>query len=206
MIDLKTERDPEVLRQVALLLEAENRELHRRLKKLTTELANAKGDDEKAQLSLELKYLQELLDNRNRKLFGMSSERRPRDGDANADDKTSKKPKKGHGPRKQTELPIVEMFHDLDEADKIQDRLLGAIPLFSGLDVDSSVSIPFFKALSRKPYTGPGDRPAFTVALLKEALRLQGHPITSVTKRPCPPLTHEQADLVRKTMEELGWG
>jgi len=108
-------------------------------------------------------------------------------------------------PKQCLELYDVMQKGDLDEADKIQDHLLGAIPLFSGLDVDNSVSIPFFKALSRKPYTGPGDRPAFTVALLKEALRLQGHPITSVTRRPCPPLTHQQADLVRKTMEGLGW-
>ncbi len=93
----------------------------------------------------------------------------------------------------------------LAEAEKIQERLYGSLPIFSGLDLPEAVAVPYFKAMLRKPYTGPGERRPSMVALVKEALRLRGHPITSVVRRPCSPLSPEQADLVAKTMKEMGW-
>jgi dihydrodipicolinate synthase/N-acetylneuraminate lyase len=104
-------------------------------------------------------------------------------------------------------LELYRLMQDgkLDEADEIQTKLLGALPLFSGLDMDKTVASAVFQAMARKPYTGPGERPASTVALVKEALRLQGHPISSVVRRPCPPLSRDQAQLVAKTMKCLGW-
>ena len=74
MVGLATETDLERLRQMALLLEAENARLHRRLVELTRALATATGG---AQAQLELdQRLQEQLAARTRALFGPSSERR----------------------------------------------------------------------------------------------------------------------------------
>src|SRR5207249_149512 len=74
-VGLATETDLERLRQMALLLEAENTRLHRRLLELTRALAEAKGAAQ-AQLELEIARLQEQLAARTRALFGPSSERR----------------------------------------------------------------------------------------------------------------------------------
>src|SRR5437667_12126442 len=75
MVGLATGTDRERLRQMALLLEAENTRLHRRLVELTRALADAKGAAQ-AQLELEIARLQEQLAARTRALFGPSSERR----------------------------------------------------------------------------------------------------------------------------------
>ena len=81
MVGLATETDLERLRQMALLLEAENARLHRRLVELTRALATATGGAQ-AQLELELQRLQEQLAARTRALFGPSSERRGSGDDA----------------------------------------------------------------------------------------------------------------------------
>ena len=94
---------------------------------------------------------------------------------------------------------------DTDKAVEAEDRLLGALPLFSGVDSEGTMASTVFKAMARKPYTGPGERPEFKVGMLKEALRLQGHPISSAVRSPCPPLTEEQAVLTRQVLEKLGW-
>src|SRR5438034_5031083 len=64
---------------MALLLEAENTRLHRRLVELTRALAEAKGAAQ-AQLELEIARLQEHLAARTRALFSPSSERRGGEG------------------------------------------------------------------------------------------------------------------------------
>src|SRR5207253_10397238 len=111
---LGTETDLERLRQIALLLEAENARLHRRLGELTQALAQATGATQ-AQLELELQRLQEQLAARTRALFGASSERRgggARDGDA-----SRPAPRPGHRPRGQAPLPPVAAVHTrADEA------------------------------------------------------------------------------------------
>lgn len=94
---------------------------------------------------------------------------------------------------------------DTDRAVELEDHILGALPLFTGAENDGPMAGTVYKAMARKPYTGPGERPEFAVSMLKEALRLQGHPITSAVRSPCPPLTNEQADLARKVMEKQGW-
>src|SRR5438067_5379258 len=75
VVGLATETDLERLRQMALLLEAENARLHRRLVELTRALAAATGATH-TQLELEIARLQEQLAARTRALFGRSSERR----------------------------------------------------------------------------------------------------------------------------------
>jgi hypothetical protein len=69
--------DADTLRQVAVLLERENTRLHDRLQQLTTELAHLRGEDAAA-AQIHLEFLRELLAQRERALFGDSSERRPR--------------------------------------------------------------------------------------------------------------------------------
>src|SRR2546427_7618272 len=108
MVGLATETDLERLRQMALLLEAENARLHRRLVELTRALAEATGAAQ-AQLELEIARLQEHLAARTRALFGPSSERRA--GGAREDAASAPAPRRGHGPRDQAALPLVEVVH-----------------------------------------------------------------------------------------------
>ncbi len=70
-VDLRNEKDPEVLRQAALLLEAENRRLTARVVELAQQLAVAQGKDRVA-LQLELQRLQGELAKKNQMLFGKS--------------------------------------------------------------------------------------------------------------------------------------
>src|SRR5438046_5194721 len=93
---------------MALLLEAENARLHRRLGELTQALAQATGATQ-VQLELELQRLQEQLAARTRALFGASSERRG--GGARDDAASAPAPRRGHGPREQATLPVVEVVH-----------------------------------------------------------------------------------------------
>lgn len=125
MIRIESEKDPEVLRQVALLLDRENKRLIDRIAKLTEEIAKLRGSDGN-QLQLELDALKDLLAQRERMLFADSSERRTHchdqhrnDGDAGAD-----QPRRGHGPRQQPELPFTEKIHELPE-DKRQCSFCG---------------------------------------------------------------------------------
>lgn len=114
MINLATETDIERVRQVAILLERENSRLHKRLEDLVEKLARAEGKDATT-LQLEIAYLQETLERQNRALFGTSSERR-RSG--RSKDDQDREPQRGHGPSAQPKLPIVEVVHTLDGADK----------------------------------------------------------------------------------------
>ena len=114
MIEIEREQNLEILRQVAVLLDRENHRLHEKLHKLLLENARLKGADA-ATLQLEIEHLQELLAQRERRLFGLSSEKRPRtNGEEPA---TEKLAKTGHGPTAQPELPIVEQIHELPETE-----------------------------------------------------------------------------------------
>jgi len=74
MIRIERERDVEILRQVALLLDRENRHLHKRIEKRTIRLAQLEGASATA-LQLEIEQLKEILDKRNKTIFGDSSEK-----------------------------------------------------------------------------------------------------------------------------------
>jgi len=114
VVDLERERDPEILRQAARLLEAENRKLVARVVELTAALLQAQGKD-RAALQLEIESLQAELAKKNRMLFGKSSERRG--GDDSGDEPSSPTPRHGHGPREQKQLRLVVEEHALDDAD-----------------------------------------------------------------------------------------
>ncbi len=112
MVGLATETDLERLRQMALLLEAENARLHRRLMDLTRALAAATGATH-TQLELEIARLTEQLAARTRALFGRSSERRA--GGELEETASPPAPRRGHGPRAQTALPRVDVVHTAAE-------------------------------------------------------------------------------------------
>lgn len=105
------------LQQAATLLEVENARLHTRLTELIAELAQLRGQDGERQLSLELAKLQDQVAHLQRKLFGTSSEKRPKDDEKAA--KAEKDSRRGHGPRPQPELPIEPVDHEVDDADRI---------------------------------------------------------------------------------------
>ncbi len=90
-----------MLRQVAVLLERENDTLHAKLQALTAELARLRGDARPA-AELELEFLTELLAQRERALFGASSEQRPRPTTATPSPPLAARP--GHGPTAQPTL------------------------------------------------------------------------------------------------------
>jgi transposase len=108
MIRIESEQDPEVLRQVALLLDRENQRLIDRVKDLTLEISQLRGVDGN-RLQLELDALKELLARRERALFGDSTERRPHPHAEPA----AREPQRGHGPRPQPQLPVIEKVHEL---------------------------------------------------------------------------------------------
>jgi transposase len=126
-------RDPEMLRQVAVLLERENTKLHARLHDLAHELARLRGE---APLTLqrELAFLQELLAQRERALFGASSEQRPRPDPPPAPPRA---PRRGHGPTAQPQLPTIEKVHELDDADRACPQCGGALREMTGQTEDS---------------------------------------------------------------------
>jgi transposase len=134
VLDLRRETDVERLRQAALLLEAENARLHRRLVELTRALAEARGED-RAQLALELQHLTEQLAARTRTLFGRSSERRPRE--TAAGEAAAPAPARGHGPRAQATLPLVEVTHTLDAADQLCPQCGGDLQPWTGQTEDA---------------------------------------------------------------------
>ena len=104
-----------MLRQVAVLLERENDKLHAKLQALTAELARLRGGARPA-AELELEFLKELLAQRERAVFGTSSEQRPRP--ATPTPGAPPVPQRGHGPTAQPTLPIVDLVHELAEADR----------------------------------------------------------------------------------------
>ena len=116
MVQIDTERNIEILRQVARMQQAELTRLHARLATLTQELATARGQDGVAALQLELTLLHEQLAAHTHAQFGRSSEQRA--GPRPKDPDRPKTAQTGHGPRAQVPLPLVEVVHTLDVPDQ----------------------------------------------------------------------------------------
>jgi len=108
MLRIEHVRDVETLRKIATLLDRENQNLLDRLRRLTEEMARLKGQDACA-VQRELEVVKELLAQRERSLFSESSERRSHPGDV----PEMRAVQRGHGPKPQPQLPIVERVHDL---------------------------------------------------------------------------------------------
>jgi transposase len=120
--------DIETVRKAALLLQAENQRLTREVARLLRELHELKGGDPE-QLVLQLAGLQEQLAKLQQKVFGKSTEKRPR---TKGGDSEQKEPQRGHGPKAQPKLPIVEQVHIADEADKVCNACGGELSTWDG--------------------------------------------------------------------------
>lgn len=111
-MNIHHERDIEILRQAATLLEHENEKLMRRTIELERENLRLQGKSPE-ELQLRLQMIEAELQKKNKALFGPKSEKRP--GEKSAEPKS---PARGHGPREQLELPTTSVVYKLDEADQ----------------------------------------------------------------------------------------
>lgn len=121
---LRIERidDLSTAKQVAVLLERECERLAERNAALASENARLRGIDPAQLQLLELEQLKLRIAQLERLTFGRSSERRADDAEAALEIPAAEaKPQKGHGPRKQPTLPLVEVVHELPEAERTCD-------------------------------------------------------------------------------------
>ncbi len=105
-------RDPNTLQEVASHLEKTVIRQNKEIAKLRFQIARLRGHDVSPQMELQL--LKEQLEGMKHAMFATSSERRPENrDDDHSNDKGEKKPKTGHGPRAQPDLPIETVVHTL---------------------------------------------------------------------------------------------
>ncbi len=134
MMRIEQIKDVDTLRQVAVLLDREVHHLRERLRTLLDENARLKGQDA-SQIQREIEALKQILAQREQVIFGETSEKRPRPGaDAAAPHPA---PRRGHGPRVQPSLPILDVIHELDEADHVCPRCGGQLVEMAGQTEDS---------------------------------------------------------------------
>lgn len=129
-VRLEDEKDIEHLRAKAVVLARENDRLSAKVVALLKENLSLKGMSPE-QLQQALSLLDEEL-----KRVASGEERRAsteRRGESNKP-KAEKKPQVGHGPKAQPNLPVVQVVHDLDEADKVCLECGGQLSLWEGQD------------------------------------------------------------------------
>jgi transposase len=122
----------DTLRKVAVLLDRQVRTLSAHVRDLAEENARLKGQDARS-IQREIEALKELLAQRDRVIFAEKSEQRSRTGTAPSEPA----PRRGHGPRVQPSLPILDIFHELDEADLICPKCGGRLVEMAGQTEDS---------------------------------------------------------------------
>ena len=116
MLRLEHESNVDILRQAAVLLERENKSLVQKNLDLQRRLLALQGASPE-QLAMRIAELEQQLATRNHALFGDRSEKQHSDEPSAA--AADRKPRTGHGPRAQVQLPVVEQVHDLDAADRV---------------------------------------------------------------------------------------
>jgi len=113
MVRIEQERDIEVLRQIARLLDRENERLHTRVEQLRREVATLRGEPAEV-VQREIEGLQQLLAERAKTSLAHTSEKRPHSSSTTRSDKSAKT---GHGPTPQPSLPIVDEVRRLGDND-----------------------------------------------------------------------------------------
>lgn len=136
MLRIEQIQDIDTLRQAAILLDRENQRLHDKIKTLLAEIAQLRGEDT-SKLQRELEFLQELLAQRNQALFGESSEKRRAKQKDTETQATEPSPRRGHGPRQQPKLPLVDQVHELDGPDCTCPKCGGTLTEIPGQTEDS---------------------------------------------------------------------
>ena len=135
-VTVENTNDVSTLKQMATLLELENKNLHKRNQQLITEIAKLRGEDRESQLAMELTLLQEKTALQNKRLFGDSSEKRPSDIESN-EPTPPKAPKTGHGPTPQPKLKqrILDItLHEDERSCRSCGKQMQAVP---GMTQDS---------------------------------------------------------------------
>jgi len=134
VLRLDTINDVERLREALRLMESENKRLVEKIVELSRQLMELKGEDASA-LQLRLEELERQLHLRNQALFGKSSEKRP--SPERKEPSATPEAQRGHGRREQPALPLLEVVHDVDEADKTCHQCGGALEEWKGQTEDS---------------------------------------------------------------------
>jgi transposase len=131
---IERENDVQTLRKMALMLAEENRRLVARILALHKQLADATGKD-KAQLELELAALEKALASKPAVPSGNPKNEKRGSGAENGT--KQKEAQKGHGPKAQPSLPIVEVPWKLDNADLACPSCGGDLAEWTGESDDS---------------------------------------------------------------------
>src|SRR3989475_8620419 len=124
--------DVDTLRKVAVVLDRQVRTLSAHVRDLVEENARLKGQDTRA-IQREIEALKELLAQRERVIFAEKTEQRPRTETTPSEPA----PRRGHGPRVQPSLPILDLIHELDEADLVCPKCGGPLVEMAGQTEDS---------------------------------------------------------------------
>jgi transposase len=106
--------DVDTLRQVAKLQAQEIAALHTRIGQLVREVSQLRGKPVDRQLTLELEQLQQRLAVLQRQVFAPSSEKRPKPASSVTErHEEQAAQQRGHGPREQPSLPVIDRAHEL---------------------------------------------------------------------------------------------
>jgi transposase len=115
----KLEAEVRKLRSYNRMLESENKTLLKRISELVDTLAAESNKDKQLALALELKILQDRINDKNRDIFGKSSEKRGRPDSDSPPKRERKKKRSGSRRTEQPDLAKRTQLHLLDEADRV---------------------------------------------------------------------------------------
>ena len=141
MQELEQIQDCETLRQIALLLEKNVINLKKENTGLRAEVARLRGEDVDPQMEVEM--LREQLAAMQHMVFGSSSEKRPWPKNDTAGE--TEKPRRGHGPKEQPDLPIEALTHTLPEEDR-KCSICGKVLVEMGDQAEESEEITVVRA------------------------------------------------------------
>lgn len=108
-------------------------------------------------------------------------------------------------PREIRDLHVASKTGDTERASEIQAHVRRAIPVMSGIDAPAEMLVQGFEAVASAEYQGSAARSQATHALVKEALRLCGHPIEPHVRRPFVAVGESERKILVRVLTDLGW-